>query len=81
MCSKCNGSRGRPGQVQKHQCTRCGSDNLYWIGYGLEARDPDQPEWLTVERIVKEIALGRDVQTIIRMRMADIRDVVNGKVR
>ena len=50
VCAKCNGARTTPGRPrERHQCPpRPPVRNFYWTGYGIEARDPDRPEWLNV---------------------------------
>ena len=50
VCAKCNGSRTAPKSPDyQHRCPPVLPGDFYWLSYGVEARDPTQPEWLNVE--------------------------------
>ena len=74
VCAKCNGARttsGRP--EERHRCPPRLPSNFYWTGYGIEARDPEQPEWLKVETLCEAVAAGGDIRYQIQQLLAKVR--------
>ena len=62
---------GRP--ERRHQCPSRLPSNFYWTGYGIEARDPEQPEWLKVETLCEAVAAGGDIRYQIQRLLAEVR--------
>ena len=50
------------------------------MSYGVEARDPTQPEWLNVERFCKFVMGGGSIRYAIQLVLGAVRKLAEGKV-
>ena len=69
VCAKCNRARVLPWSPnERHLCPIGEPERIYyWLGYGVETRDPGQVEWLTVEQLGEAIQRGYDLRYVLQL--------------
>ena len=75
VCAKCNRARAwRWSPNERHLCPIGEPERIYyWLGYGIETRDLEQVEWLTVEQLGEAIQKGFDLRYVLQLLLQKLR--------
>ena len=82
VCAKCGGRRSPPESAsyqQPHQCPQVLPQDYYWLGCGIEARDPKQPEWLDAEWFCRTVSSHGSIRYAILQVLQEVRKLAEAR--